>query len=146
MKINVYLAIVLLLVLAGVFGGISVVVGTINTDGLPDWIILVVNGIKYVFLTSAAAPLFVIVRNVYGYFTNKAAYPNSQIEYEGKKLLETWLVYESYIKGIGILVITFAAGTKYAPYSYMITGALAFIVDLIRKSLSDIATSRSAPV
>ena len=146
MKVNVYFAVVLLLVLAGVFGGVSLVVGTINTDGLPDFLVIFVNGLKYVFLTSAAAPLFVIVRNVYGYFTNKAANPNSQIEYEGAKLLQTWLVYEGYIKGIGILVVTFAAGTKYAPYSYMISGALAFIVDLIRKSLSDIATGRNAPV
>lgn len=146
MKVNVYIAVVLLLVLAGVFGGISVVVGTIGTDGLPDWVVFVVNGLKYVFLTSSAAPLFVIVRNIYGYFTNKAAYPNGQIQYEGSKLLQTWLVYESYIKGIGILVIAFTAGTKLEPVAGLIAGAIAFIVDLIRKSLSDIAAGRTAPV
>jgi hypothetical protein len=145
-KINVYLAVVLLLVLAGVFGGISLIVGTINTDGMPDFIVVFVNGLKYVFLTSAVAPFFVMIRNVYGYFTNKAANPNSEMQYEGAKLLKTWLIYEGYIKGIGILVVTFAAGTKYAPYSYMISGSLAFIVDLVRKSLSDIATGRNAPV
>lgn len=144
MKINVYLAIVLLLVMAGVFGGISVAVGTINTNGLPDWIIFVVNGIRYVFLTSAVAPFFIMIRNVYGYFGNKAKYPNSEIQYEGAKLLETWLTYEGYIKGIGIFIVAITAGTTYQIYAYPIAGAASFVIDLIRKSLSEIATNLKA--
>jgi len=145
-KVNVYFAVVLLLVLAGVFGGVSVVIGTINTDGMPDFIVVFVNGLKYVFLTSAVAPLFVMIRNVYGYFTNKAANPNSEMQYEGAKLLKTWLIYEGYIKGLAILIVSLTSGTEYQRYAYLIAGSLAFIVDLIRKSLSDIATGRNAPV
>jgi len=139
LKLNVYLATVLLLVLAAVFGGVSLAVGTIETDGLPSEIIFVINGLKYIFLTSAAAPFFVIVRNVYGYFTNKASYPNGQIQYEGAQLLKTWLVYEGYIKGIAIMIVAFTAGTEFQQYAYLIAGSIAFVIDLVRKSLSDIA-------
>jgi hypothetical protein len=142
LKINVYTASVVLLVVFGVLTGISVAIKTVDVSTLPVEIQGVWQGIVYVFSTSSVAPLFVFVRNIYGFYVNKYQLKPEQrtnLEYEANKLVATWLVYEGYIKAFTVMVMAFTQGTPLEPYAVYIAGSSAFIVDLIRKSLFDIA-------
>lgn len=138
MKINVYLAMAILLVVFGILTGVATAIKSVDTTGMPDYLLFIYNGAVYIILTSAAAPLFVFIRNIYGFLTNKYG-EDPALQYEGKKLLETWLTYEAYIKGVSIMVLAFCVGTPVEPYAYYIGGAVAFIIDLGRKSISSIA-------
>lgn len=142
MKINAAMATVILLVSFAVLMGVHTVVSTVDATTIaPEWQ-GVWAGLSYIFLTSAAAPLFAFIRNFYGYAENYlGAEPEKRasIKYEANKLWGTWLKYEGYIKAFAILIIALTKDTPLAPYAAYIAGSLAFIVDLIRKSLSDIA-------
>lgn len=139
-KQNVVTAFIILLVVFGVLGGVAVAIQQVKlAPDAPDYIVFLYNGLIYIFATSSVAPLFVMVRNIYGYLINKFKPDSEPIEYEGKRLLQTWLTYEEYIKGTSIFVLAFTQGTPYAPYAYYISGSLSFIIDLVRKTLSDIA-------
>lgn len=147
MKINAYTAAVILLVVFGVLTGISLAIKTIDVSTLPVEFQGVWQGIVYVFTTSSVAPLFVFLRNVYGFYVNKYQLKPEQrtnLEYEANRLAATWLVYEGYIKAFAVMVLAFTQGTPLEPYAIYIAGSAAFIVDLIRKSLFDIA--KTVPV
>ena len=142
MKLNAYTAAVILLVVFGVLTGISAAIKTVDVSAIPAEFQGIWQGIVYVFSTSSVAPLFVFVRNIYGYYVNKAQLKPAQrscLEYEGNRLVATWLTYEGYIKGFSVMALAFTQGTPLEPYAIYIAGAAAFIVDLIRKSLFDIA-------
>ena len=141
-KQNVVTAFVILFVAFGVLGGVAVGLTQIQlAPDTPEYIVLVYNGLIYIFTSSSVAPLFVMIRNVYGYLKNKYTPGNEPIQYEGKQLLTTWLTYEGYMKGFSIFILAFAQGTPYAPYAYYMSGSLAFIVDLVRSSIEDVANS-----
>jgi len=132
---------VILLVAFAVLSGISAAIRAVDITQIPETLQPVWHGIRYIFLTSAAAPLFVFIRNVYGHLENKYGTDpekRSQIEYEASQLWETWLKYEGYMKAISIFIIAFTQGTELAPYAVYIAGSISFIVDLIRKSISDL--------
>lgn len=139
MKLNVYTAVVILLAISAVLTGTYLaVVQFLPTASYPAYLQPIIAGLKYVFLTSAIAPLFVAIRNVSGYLSNSVS-QDGPLEYEGKKLLNTWITYEGYIKGIAVLVTSLSVGTPYEQYAVWISGSAAFIIDLVRKSLTDIA-------
>jgi len=138
------MAAVVLLVVFGALSGISVAIKTVDISTIPVEWQGVWQGIVYIFTTSAAAPLFTFIRNVYGFYVNKYQLKpeqRSSLQYEANRLASTWLTYEGYIKAFTILVIAFTQGTPLEPYAVYIAGTLAFVTDLIRKSLSDIAKS-----
>jgi len=141
MKINTTTAIVILLVAFAVLTGIKATVDKVDATQIPQELQIVWRGIVYVFTTSAIAPLFAFVRNIYGYLENKYETDpakRSQMNYEASQLWGTWLRYEGYIKAISIAAIALTEGTQLAPYAVYLAGALAFVVDLIRKSISDL--------
>jgi len=140
-NINSPRATVILLVAFAVLSGISAAIRMVDVAQLPQELQTVWQGLSYVFLTSAAAPLFVFIRNIYGYWENKVGTDpekRAQVKYEASQLWSTWLKYEGYMKAISVFIIAFTDGTKLAPYAVYIAGAITFIVDLIRKSLSDL--------
>lgn len=146
MKQNVVTAFVILLVAFAVLGGVAVAIQQIKlAPDTPDQIVLLYNGLIYIFTSSSVAPLFVMVRNIYGYLVNKYTPGSQPIQYEGKRLLQTWLTYEGYMKGTSIFIVAATQGTPYAPFAYYISGSISFVIDLIRNSLSDIAESRRQP-
>ena len=143
---NVVTAFVILLVAFAALGGVAVAVQQVKlAPDAPDYIVLLYNGLIYVFTSSSVAPLFVMVRNIYGYLINKYTPGNEPIQYEGKRLLQTWLTYEGYMKGTSIFIVAATTGTPYEPFAYYISGAASFVIDLVRSSLKDIADSRRAP-
>ena len=140
--VNIYSATVILLVAFGVLTGIKAAVDTVDPTLLSPEVQTIWAGISYIFLTSAAAPLFTFIRNIYGFAENKLGADSEtrgQINYEANQLWGTWIRYEGYIKGFAILVLAFTQGTQLEPYAVYIAGTLALVIDLIRKSLSDIA-------
>jgi len=142
LKLNAYTASVILLVVFGVLTWISLAIKTVDVTTIPVELQGVWQGIVYIFTTSAVVPLFTFIRNIYGFYVNKYQLkPNQRasLEYEAHRLTSTWLTYEGYIKAFSILVIAFTRGTPLESYAVYIAGTLAFIIDLIRKSLFDIA-------
>lgn len=132
----------ILLIAAGVLGSVSIAVNTIDTTGMPDYAIYIIQGLKYIFVTSAVAPLFTIVRNLYGYYYNKYNTPageRNNITYEASQMLATWLQYEEMIKGFGIFFVIIFTGTQWSQYAIYAAGAFSFFIDLIRSSLAKIA-------
>jgi hypothetical protein len=108
MKINAYTAAVILLVVFGALTGISLAIKTVDVSTIPVEMQGVWQGIVYIFTTSSVAPLFVFIRNVYGYYINKAQLKPEErnlLQYEANRLAATWLTYECYIKGIMIMVV-----------------------------------------
>lgn len=147
MKLNAYSATVILLVAFGVLTGISAIAKTVDISTIPVEMQGVWQGIIYIFTTSSVAPLFVFIRNIYGFYVNKyqlSPLQRESLEYEANRLAATWLIYEGYIKAFTILVTAFTQGTPLEPYAVYIAGTASFIVDLIRKSLFDIA--KTVPV
>jgi len=133
---------VLLLVAFAVLTGIKFAVDTVDPSTIPSELRPIWDGVSYIFLTSAATPLFTFVRNIYGYAENYlGAKPEDRalIQYEANLLWQTWLKYEQYIKGFTILTILLTRGTPLEPYAVYIAGSISFAVDLIRKSLADLA-------
>ena len=138
MKINVYQAIAILLLVAGVLGGVTVAVHELlPAPAYPEYLWPFIDGLKYVFTTSAIAPFFVMVINVFGYFKNKVG--NKQIEYEAGKLAETWLIYEGIFKGAAPFIVILLQGTPWSAYSYWIAGSIAFVLNLVTKTVLDLA-------
>jgi len=146
MKLTLTTAIVILLVAFAVLTGVQVAVQSVDVESIPAEYKQVWLGVIYIFSTSAVTPLWVFVRNIYGYLTNYyGAKPSERanIQYEANQLSATWLQYEGYIKGLTILMIALFTGTQLAPYAVYIAGASAFVLDLIRKSLADIGQSKT---
>lgn len=137
MKINVYQAIAILLLVAGVLGGVTIAVNELlPAPAYPQYLWPFIDGLKYVFTTSAIAPFFVMIINVFGYFTNKVR--DKQIAYEAGKLAETWLIYEGIFKGAAPFILVFLQSTSWSAYSYWIAGSIAFVLNLITKTLLDL--------
>jgi len=146
MNLNVKQAMAVLLVAFAALGSVGTLLSTIDTSSMPWELANIVKILQYVFLTSSVAPVFTFFRNFYGYFNNKvkAAADGNTVNYEASKLLQTWLTMEGYTKAFSIAIVALTLNTPVGPYAYWIAGALAFMVDLIRKSLAEIAVSRAA--
>lgn len=137
MKLNSATAAVILLVAAACLTAVSMIVNTIDASTFPVGLNEAVQIVQYIFASSAIAPLWVFIRNAYGYWSKLPG--NENIQYEAKQLWQTWLRYEEYIKGIGVLIVVLTKGTTLEPYAILIAGSAAFIADLILDALSDIA-------
>lgn len=149
MKLNVYTAAALLLIVFGVISGVQAfVLKPIDVSGAPPELQYIYGGIVYVFSTSAITPLFVMIRNLLGYLENyfeTDPQKRGQVQFEASKLAATWFKYEAYVKGAAIFIVAFTAGTPLAPYAYYISGSAAFFIDLIRKAFKDASKTPQAP-
>jgi len=135
-----YQAAVVLLVAFAVLSGVQAAIATVDITTLPEDLQVIWRGVQYVFVTSWIAPLFVFIRNLYGYAENwLGADDRKEFKFKANQLLANWAKYEQYIKGLTILVIALTIDTPVQPYAPYVAGGLAFLLDVIRKSLSDIA-------
>jgi len=144
MKINVYMAVVILLLATGVLGSLYIAVNQLlPTPAYPEYLWPIINGLRYVAMTSAVAPVFVMITNIFGYAINWTATSQAgkPIQYEGKKLLKTWLTYEGYMKGLTGLIMILFTHTPYEVYAVWIAGSIIFIAKIVSKTLSTIAGS-----
>lgn len=138
-----YQAAVILLVVFAALSALQVAVSTVDITTIPEDLQIVWRGVQYVFLTSWIAPLFVFIRNIYGYAENWLGVEDrTEFKYEAKQLLGTWAKYEQYIKMLTVFIIALTIDTPVQPYAPYVAGTLAFIIDVVRKSLTDIAESR----
>jgi len=139
-----YQAAVILLVVFAVLSAVQAAVALVDIATIPEDLQIVWRGIQYVFLTSWIAPLFVFIRNIYGYAENwLGAEDRTRFKYEANQLLGTWAKYEQYIKMLTVLIIALTIDTPVQPYAPYVAGGLAFLVDIVRKSLTDIAESKA---
>jgi len=142
MPINLKMAIALLLASAAVLVGVQVAVQSVDPALIdPDlqgiWALIV-----YIFTTSSMTPFWTFIRNIYGFAENWfEANPEDRknIQYESQQLFSTYIKYEGYIKAFGVVSLALTANTPLAPYATLLAGAMAFITDLIRKSLADLS-------
>lgn len=138
-----YQAIVIVLVALAVLSGIQAAVQTVDPATLPaEWQPLW-NGVIYVFATSAAATLFIFLRNILGFAENwfeSEPDERQQLDYEAGKLGATWVKYETLIKGYTAALMALTMGTPYAAYAVYIAGACALVTDLITKAIKSLAT------
>jgi hypothetical protein len=144
MKLNAASATVLLLVAFAVLTTVSTYVQSVDPATIPSELTLVWQGLTYIFLTSSAAPLWVFVRNIYGYLGNKYGATSTEranISYEANQFYGSWLKYEGYIKALAIMILAFAQGTPLEVYAVHIAGSIAFLVDVIGKKISDLKTA-----
>jgi hypothetical protein len=144
LKINVYLAVVILLLAIGVLGSLYIAISQLlPTPAYPEYLWPLIDGVRYVFMTSAVAPVFVMVTNIFGYAINwtAASQAGKPIQYEGKKLLKTWLIYEGYMKGLTGFIMILLTHTSYEIYAVWIAGSIIFIAKIVSKTLSTIAGS-----
>ncbi len=137
-----YQALAILLLFAGVFTGITSWIRTIDPATVPSELQYVYTFVIYVFSTSAAAPLFTIVGNLYGYskiyFKTKPE-ERQNLHYEFDKLAATWVTYERDIKGIGVIAMVAMQGTPYQQYAAWISGGIAFVVELFLSTFTKMA-------
>ena len=137
-----YQALALLLLVAGVLTGITSLIRTVDPAIIPAELQSVYVVVVYVFSTSAAAPLFTIVGNLYGYskvyFKTKPE-ERKNLHYEFDKLAATWITYERDIKGIGVVVMVAMQGTPYQQYAAWISGGIAFIAELFLSTFTKMA-------
>jgi len=143
MKLNIYMAIVVILVAFAVLSGIQYLVQTVDASTIaPEWQ-TVWLGIVYIFTTSAATPLFTFLRNMLGYAENWfAANPNerAQMHYEAGKLGATWTKFQVYIMGFTAAIQALTMGTPLQQHAVYIAGAIGIVVDLIVKAIKDLST------
>jgi len=138
--LNYKKAIILLLFVAGVLSGISVVVQTVDVSTIsPEWL-PVWGCLVYIFATGAGGTAFTFLRNILGY-----AYTyfeqNGKIQYDKNKLYATWARFEFYMLTISQFIQVATAGTKYAPYAITIAGAISVVLDLGLRSLNNLANA-----
>lgn len=146
MKINIYAAIVVIIVAFAVLSGIQYAVQTVNPSTIPaewqtTWL-----GIVYIFTTSAATPLFTFLRNILGYAENWfEANPNerAKMQYEASKLGATWAKFQVYITGFTAAIQALTVGTPLQQHAVYIAGAIGIIIDLIVKAINDLKASSS---
>jgi len=143
-NLRYYQAAAILLIVFAVLTAIQTAIASVDTTDLPSEFQTIWSGIVYVFTTSAATPLWVFIRNVYGYAENYLGtdpLKREKLRYESSQLMATWMKYEAYIKAFTAMMLGLTVGTPLQPYAVYIAGGLAFLVDVIRKSLADIAES-----
>jgi len=136
-----YQAVILLLVVFAVLTGVQTYLQSVDPAAIPEDLLPFWNGLEYIFLTSAAAPLFIFLRNILGYAENyleASPTEKEQISYEAGKLGATWMKYETMIKGYTAMALALTLDTPVAPYAVYIAGALALVTDLITKALKDL--------
>lgn len=142
MELKYYQAIVIVLVAFAVLSGIQVAVQTIDPTAVPEEYLPIYEGLKYLFMTSTAAILFIFLRNLLGYAENwfeTEADERGKLKYEAGKLGATWTKYELMIKGYTAAIMALTIGTPYQVHAVYIAGALALVTDLITKSIRDLA-------
>lgn len=144
MKLNIYMAIVVILIAFSVLTGIQYAVQTVDASKVaPEWQTLW-HGIVYVFTTSAATPLFTFLRNLLGYAENWfEANPDkrAQMHYEAGKLGATWTKFQVYIMGFTAAIQALTIGTPLQQHAVYIAGAIGIVIDLIVKAINDLQTS-----
>lgn len=144
MELNLKKAVLLLAILLAALASVSYGLQQVNPAEIPQDPVTqsLFQGLLYVFTTSTTTPLWVFVRNVYGYLAHRYG-GDPDVKYEGKQLAKTYIVYEGYIKGYTALALTLAQGTSMQPYVTMLAGCFAFVTDLVRSSLADIASAKA---
>ena len=145
MQLNLSKAILLLLIVLAVLTGASYAIQQINPAELPQDPLTqnLYQGLVYVFVTSASTPLWVFLRNVYGYLGHKYG-DDPGVNYEAKQFTQTYIIYEGYIKGYTVLAMTLFQGTPVQPYVAMVAGGFAFVTDLIRSSIKDAKNGKTS--
>lgn len=136
-----YQAVILLLVALAVLTGVQYSLQNVDPQTVPEELQLIWEALTYIFLTSAAAPVFTFLRNILGYAENyfeASPEERKQLEYEAGKLGATWIKYESMIKGYTAMILALTLDTPAAPYAVYIAGGLGLITDLITKALKDL--------
>lgn len=130
---RMYQALAILLLVAGVLTGVTAWIRTVDPATIPGELLWVYTVIFYAVSTSAAAPLFTIVGNLYGYaqvYFKTQPQDRQNLHYEFDKMAATWVTYERDIKGFSVLVTVAMAGTPYQVYAAWIAGGLAFFAEL----------------
>jgi hypothetical protein len=138
------MAVAILLVAIGALGSVYIAVNQLlPTPAYPEYLWPFIDGLRYVFMTSAVAPVFVMVTKIFGYLIQWtiASQTGKPIQYEGKKLLKTWLIYEGYMKGLTGFIMILLVRTPYEMYAVWIAGSIIFIAKIVSKTLSTIAGS-----
>lgn len=129
-----YTALAILLVVAGALTAFTGYLRAVDPATIPVELRDVYTFVIYIFSTSAAAPLFTIVGNLYGYsrvyFKTKPE-ERKNLHYEFDKLAATWLTYERDIKGIGVIAFVALEGTPYQQYGAWFAGGIAFVAELV---------------
>ena len=128
-----YQALAILLLVAGALTGVTAWIRTVDPATIPGALQPVYIVVLYVFSTSAAAPLFTIIGNLYGYaqvYFKTQPQDRQNLHYEFDKMAATWVAYERDIKGLGVLVTVSMIGTPYQVYAAWISGSIAFFVEL----------------
>ena len=145
MKLSLAKAILVLMVLLGTLSGVSYALQLAYPSDVPRDPVTqaFVNGLIIVFVTSANTPLWVFVRNVYGYLAHKYG-DDPDVEYEASKFTATYIRFEGMIKGYTGLALLLFAGTPVHPYAAMIAGSFAFVTDLVRSMLENIGAKKTA--
>jgi len=140
MNINYKTAIIVVLFVAGVLSGISVAVQTVDISTIPPEWQTAWLGLVYFLTTGAGGTAFTFLRNILGY-----AYTyfeqNGKIQYDKNKLYATWIRFEFYMLTISQFIQVATAGTKYAPYAIVISGAISTLLDLGLRSLNNLANA-----
>lgn len=148
MKLNIYMAIVVIIVAFAVLSGIQYAVQTVDASTIPPEWQTVWQGIAYIFTTSAATPLFTFLRNLLGYAENWfEANPDERekMHYEAGKLGATWAKFQVYIMGFTAAIQALTIGTPLQPHAVFIAGAIGIVVDLIVKAIKDLQPSKASP-
>jgi hypothetical protein len=132
----------ILLIVAGILTAITGLIRTVDPATIPGEWQPVYIAIFYVLSTSAAAPLFTIVGNLFGYanvYFKSTKEERKNLHYEFDKMAATWVTYERDIKGIAVIVTVALAGTPYQTYAAWISGGAAFILELFASTIRKLA-------
>ena len=148
MKLNIYTAIVVVLVAFAVLTGIQYAVQTVDASTIaPEWQ-TTWQAIVYIFTTSAATPLFTFLRNMLGYAENWfEANPDERnaMHYEAGKLGATWTKFQVYIMGFTAAIQALTIGTPLQQHAVYIAGAIGIVADLVLKAINDLKASPATP-
>lgn len=128
-----YQALAILLLVAGVLTGVTAWIRTVDPATIPGELQWLYTVIFYAVSTSAAAPLFTIVGNLYGYaqvYFKTKPQDRQNLHYEFDKMAATWVAYERDIKGFTAIITVAMMGTPYQVYAAWISGSIAFFVEL----------------
>lgn len=141
MKLNLWKAIVILIVSAVVFSGIQVAVVAVKVSSLPASLQPIWDVIVYVFSLPSAIIAFTFLRNILGYVENtfQTEPAGQKIQYEAKELYATMSRFTVYVGSMTTLIQSLAVGTPYQQYATLIAGATGTILDMILKAINDLA-------
>jgi hypothetical protein len=133
-KVNkLVLATLIFVVAVGVVGVIGGAVKTVDVTVYEDpYTRNFIVAVQYFFASTAVVTVFAFLRNVTGFGVNylKAERMGEPVEYEVKRLGETWLKYE------GVVLAFAGLGDLYYPgFGQIIAGAIFFLVETVISEL-----------